>query len=151
MAWKSDGSLAERMRALRQRDDLSLLKQDASMGALGQMGVEGLSNVQPVQEQAAAAIPGLGGPPKSDAARAFDLVRNSFTEMKGKVLELENMLNTQAAHNVDTQELSRFQRGLMEFQQDLQGLKEEWEILGVTFNHLMAMDASQMAQGGQMQ
>lgn len=151
MTWKSDGSLAERMRALRQRDDLSLLKQDASMGALGQMGVEGLSNVQPVQEQAAAAIPGLGGPPKSDAARAFDLVRNSFTEMKGKVIELERMLNTQAAHNVDSQKLSRLQEGMMVFLQDIQGLKEQWEALGVTFNDLFAMDASQMAQGGPMQ
>lgn len=151
MAWKSDGSLAERMKALRQRDDLSLLKQDASMGALGQMGVQGLSNVQPVQEQAAAAIPGLGGPPKSDAARAFDLVRNSFTEMKGKVIELERMLNTQAAHNVDSQKLSRLQEGMMVFLQDIQGLKEQWEALGVTFNDLMAMDARQMAQGGSMQ
>tara|TARA_R100000231_G_scaffold82664_2_gene63162 strand:+ start:334 stop:780 length:447 start_codon:yes stop_codon:yes gene_type:complete len=148
MAWKSDGSLAERMRALRQRDDLSLLKQETD--PLGMMTAKP-QNLQPPQEQAAAAIPGLGGPPKSDAARAFDLVRTSFTEMKGKVLELERMLNTQAEHNVDSAELSRFQRGLMEFQQDVQGLKDQWEILGVTFNHLMAMDASQMAQGGPMQ
>jgi len=149
MAWISDGSVAERLSALRQRDDLLLLKQEVD--PLGMMTAKP-QNLQPPQEQAAAAaIPGLGGPPKSDAARAFDLVRTSFTEMKGKVLELERMLNTQAEHNVDSAELSRFQRGLMEFQQDLQGLKEGWEILGVTFNHLMAMDASQMAQGGPMQ
>ena len=148
MAWKSDGSLAERMKALRQRDDLSLLKQEVD--PMGMMEAKP-QNLQPPQEQAAAAIPGLGGPPKSDAARAFDLGRNSFTEVKGKGLELESMLNTQAAHNVDSAELSRFQRGLMAFQQDVQGLKDQWEILGVTFNHLMAMDASQMAQGGPMQ
>ena len=148
MTWKSDGSLAERMRALRQRDDLSLLKQEVD--PMGMMGAKP-QNLQPPQEQAAAAIPGLGGPPKSDAARAFDLVRNSFTEMKGKVIELERMLNTQAAHNVDSQKLSRLQEGMMVFLQDIQGLKEQWEALGVTFNDLMAMDARQMAQGGSMQ
>ena len=108
-------------------------------------------NLQPPQEQAAAAIPGLGGPPKSDAARAFDLVRNSFTEAKGKVIELERMLDTQAAHNVDSQKLSRLQEGMMVFLQDIQGLKEQWEALGITFLDIFGTDARQIAQGGSMQ
>ncbi len=148
MAWKSDGSLAERMKALRQRDDLSLLKQEVD--PMGIMEAKP-QNLQPPQEQAVAAIPGLGGPPKSDAARAYDNVTNTFGQIKGRVLELTNMLDTQRAHNVDGREISDFERGLLLFEQDLQELKDNWAALGVKFNHLMAMDASQMAQGGPMQ
>tara|TARA_R100001509_G_scaffold139709_2_gene94217 strand:- start:2792 stop:3238 length:447 start_codon:yes stop_codon:yes gene_type:complete len=148
MAWKSDGSLAERMRALRQRDDLSLLKQEVD--PMGMMEAKP-QNLQPPQEQAAAAIPGLGGPPKSDAARAYDNVTSTFAQVEGRVVELKSMLDTQRAHNVDGQEISDFERGLVLFGQDLQDLKDSWGALGVKFNHLMAMDASQMAQGGPMQ
>ena len=70
MAWSSSGSLADRLRAVRVRDDI-IRKQD-SMGALSEMGMGGLQNVQPVQEQAAGGIPGQGSPPKSDVGLGLD-------------------------------------------------------------------------------
>ena len=130
MAWSSSGSLADRLRAVRVRDDI-IRKQDPNMGALGEMGMDGgLQGVQPVQAEAAAAaglgggIPGQGTPPKSDVGVALDSLLEPFIMMDQNLAQTKLLIDRQGKAGVLPDNLEELENDLMDLEQILMKIKQ---------------------------
>jgi len=146
MAWSSNGSLADRLRAMRVRDDI-IRKQDPAMGALGDMGMGGLQNVQPVQAEAAAGlgggIPGQGTPPKSDVGIALDSLLDPFTAMDQNIAQVKLLIDQQGIAGVLPQPLEDLENDLLDLEQILTKIKQGIRRMGAQHASLGQHDANQ--------
>ena len=142
MAWSSSGSLADRLRAVRVRDDI-ISKQD-SMGALSEMGMGGLQNVQPVQEQAAGGIPGQGSPPKSDVGLGLDALLEPFTMMDQNIAQVKLLIDQQGVAGVLPDNLEDLENDLMDLEQILMKIKQGIRRMNAQHGSLAQHDAKQM-------
>ena len=149
MTWKSTGSIADRLRALKFRDSITpqiLLKQAPSMGALGEMGMdEGLQNVQPVQAEAAAAggIPGAGKPPKSDVGIGLDSLLEPFIMMDQNIAQVKLLIDQQGIAGVLPQPLEDLENDLLELEQILTKIKQGIRRMSAQHASLGTHDATQ--------
>ncbi len=146
MAWSSNGSLADRLRAMRVRDDI-IRKQDPAMGELGDMGMGGLQNVQPVQAEAAAGlgggIPGLGKPPKSDVGIGLDSLLEPFSMMDQNIAQVKLLIDQQGIAGVLPQPLEDLENDLLDLEQILTKIKQGIRRMGAQHASLGQHDATQ--------
>ena len=147
MTWSSNGSIADRLRALKFRDSITpqiFLKQDPNMGALGEMGMDGgLQNVQPPTAEAAGGIPGMGKPPKSDVGIGLDSLLEPFSTMDQNIAQVKLLIDQQGIAGVLPQPLEDLENDLLDLEQILTKIKQGIRRMGAQHASLGQHDATQ--------
>ena len=143
MAWSSNGSIADRLRALKFRDSITpqiLLKQEED--PMGMMNA-GLQNVQPPTAEAAGGIPGMGKPPKSDVGIGLDSLLEPFSMMDQNIAQVKLLIDQQGIAGVLPQPLEDLENDLLDLEQILTKIKQGIRRMGAQHASLGQHDASQ--------
>lgn len=143
MTWSSNGSIADRLRALKFRDSITpqiLLKQEED--PMGMMNA-GLQNVQPPTAEAAGGIPGMGKPPKSDVGIGLDSLLEPFSMMDQNIAQVKLLIDQQGIAGVLPQPLEDLENDLLDLEQILTKIKQGIRRMGAQHASLGQHDASQ--------
>ena len=143
MTWSSNGSIADRLRALKFRDSITpqiLLKQEED--PMGMMNA-GLQNVQPPAAEAAGGIPGMGKPPKSDVGIGLDSLLEPFSMMDQNIAQVKLLIDQQGIAGVLPQPLEDLENDLLDLEQILTKIKQGIRRMGAQHASLGQHDASQ--------
>lgn len=143
MTWSSNGSIADRLRALKFRDSITpqiLLKQEED--PMGMMNA-GLQNVQPPTAEAAGGIPGLGKPPKSDVGIGLDSLLEPFSMMDQNIAQVKLLIDQQGVAGVLPQPLEDLENDLLDLEQILTKIKQGIRRMGAQHASLGQHDANQ--------
>tara|TARA_R100000988_G_C4007248_1_gene173687 strand:+ start:1294 stop:1770 length:477 start_codon:yes stop_codon:yes gene_type:complete len=143
MTWSSNGSVADRLRALKFRDSITpqiLLKQEED--PMGMMNA-GLQNVQPPTAEAAGGIPGMGKPPKSDVGIGLDSLLEPFSMMDQNIAQVKLLIDQQGVAGVLPQPLEDLENDLLDLEQILTKIKQGIRRMGAQHASLGQHDASQ--------
>lgn len=143
MTWSSNGSIADRLRALKFRDSITpqiLLKQEED--PMGMMNA-GLQNVQPPTAEAAGGIPGMGKPPKSDVGIGLDSLLEPFSMMDQNIAQVKLLIDQQGVAGVLPQPLEDLENDLLDLEQILTKIKQGIRRMGAQHASLGQHDANQ--------
>lgn len=146
MTWSSNGSIADRLRALKFRDSITpqiLLKQEED--PMGMMNA-GLQNVQPPTAEAAGlggGIPGQGTPPSSAVGQGLNSLLDPFITMDQNIAQVKLLIDQQGVAGVLPDYLEDLENDLMDLEQILMKIKQGIRRMTVQHKELAQHDATQ--------